>query len=169
MEEGRVVRGTSSTCPFRIVGESYPLPPPALQSTSRSHKHQHAHSAMQEQPGELQEQGKQTLILGTTHSSLPSATPRQGPNLGAAPRPTESGDWAQGDNTKRWVPRALQGRVPGAPTQPALSREERRPCTFGRPWAGRGGLELNQPTTGHHRYPRRPSKGSPGHPKLSGA
>lgn len=81
-------------------GAVIPGPPPAAQSASRSHKHRNTCSAMQEQPGELQEQDKQTLIFGDHSFSTATATPGQGPDLGAACRRTDSGDWVQGDNMK---------------------------------------------------------------------
>lgn len=36
--------------------------------------------------------------------------------------------------------------------------EERRPCTFGRPQAGRGGPELNQSNSRHHLCPHTPTR-----------
>lgn len=148
-------------------GAVIPGPPPAAQRASRSDKHQNTCSAMQEQPGELQEQGKQILILGTTRSSLPSATPRQGPNLGAAPEPAESGHWVQGDNMRHWCP-GQAGEAVRAPMQPAHCQGRRQTLHI---WEALGSQRRTGAEPAHRQappLPLHPIKGSPGHSKLSG-
>lgn len=142
MEEGRTVRGTSSTCLVRIMGESYPWPCSSL-------------------AGSQQEPLKHTLC--NARAAKRAAGKRQtNPDLGghsfiAALSNTRAGTalWSSTQTHRKWGLGALdrQRRLRGHPRSLSAPREGRKPCASGRPGAGRGGLELKQPVAGHHRCP----------------